>query len=737
MDAVTSQHSTRPVSQYTAREPEPSIPISGPVRLGAHLNSRGVDVAVLASHATAVEVCFVDTSAYHTSERRFRLRRSNHGIWTGHVPGIRAGQAYGYRVHGRWDPAQGLRHNPAKLLLDPYAKAIVRAPELHPALFSHVVDADLKPGADLKPDQRDSVDVTALGVVVEDQRTEINRPNTSWDQTVIYEAHVVGLTKNLPGIPPELRGTYAGAAHPVTINHLKTLGVTAIEFLPIHAKMTEPFLTAQGKENYWGYNTLNFFTPEPSYAMAASQNAGPQAILDEVKGMVKLLHEAGIEVLLDVVYNHTCEAGSDGPTLSWRGLDNSMYYRHDAQHPGRLIDTTGCGNSLDFRRLPVIQLTLDSLRYWVENIGVDGFRFDLAVTLGREGDSFNHMHPLYVAMATDPVLSQVKLINEPWDLGHGGWCTGQFPAPTADWNDRFRDTLRSFWVTEPAAIIHGGQGGDQRDLATRIAGSADLFGHGRIPGGRGVYSSINFITAHDGFTMHDLVAYNYKHNEANGENNRDGTENNRSWNHGVEGPTANVRILSARRQTMRNLFASLIFSVGTPMITAGDEMMKTQDGNNNAYSQNGEVSWIDWDLDEDQRNMLETVSYLLRLRRDHRTFRPTNFYTGGHIDGDTIPDLTWLDHDGQTMPDYKWFDPHVRLLQALRSGFGQDADALVVVNGHPDSRVIALPQGRGTPFHLEWCSSWETPRYTTTTYTPGAITRVPPLSFTLFFANPR
>lgn len=733
---MTSQQSTKPVSRYTAREPEPSLPVTGPVRLGAHLTGHGVDVAVMASHATAVDVCFVDASAYHASERRFRLRRGDHGVWSGHVPGIRAGQAYGFRVHGRWDPAQGLLHNPAKILLDPYARAITRTPELHPALYSHVVDADLKPDPSRQADQRDSAEVTALGVVVEDQPLEIHRPNVPWDQTVIYEAHVVGLTKALPGIPEELRGTYAGAAHPVTINHLKSLGVTAIEFLPIHAKMSEPFLSVQGKENYWGYNTLSFFTPEPSYAMESSRAAGPQAVIDEVKGMVKLLHDAGIEVLLDVVYNHTCEAGSDGPTVSWRGLDNSMYYRHDSQRPGQLIDTTGCGNSLDFRRMPVIRLTLDSLRYWVEHIGVDGFRFDLAVTLGREGDSFNHMHPLYVAMATDPILSQVKLINEPWDLGHGGWRTGQFPPPTADWNDRFRDTLRSFWVTEPAAIVHGGQGGDQRDLATRIAGSADLFGHGRMPGGRGVYSSVNFITAHDGFSMYDLVSYNHKHNEGNGEDNRDGTDNNRSWNHGVEGESADPKILAARRQTMRNLFASLFFSVGTPMIAAGDELMKTQGGNNNAYSQNGAVSWIDWDLDQDQRNMFDTVAYLLRLRRDHRTFRPTTFYTGNTADGDVIPDITWLDYTGQMMPDYKWFDPNVRLLQALRSGFGQDADALIVANGNVTWRVVQLPQGRGNPFRLEWRSTWETPRRSTPTYAPGALTRVPPLSLTLFFANP-
>jgi len=696
-----------------------------------------VDVAVFASHATAVEICFVDGFGPHTSERRYNLNKTFHGRWSGRIPGIRAGQAYGFRVHGRWDPEHGLRHNPAKLLLDPYARAVTREPILHPALFSHAVDADLNPEPSFGADDRDSADVNALGVVVDEPGVVDHHPYISWDRTVIYEAHVVGLTKQLEAIPEELRGTYAGVAHPVTIDYLKSLGVTAIELLPIHSKMSEPFLTMQNKENYWGYSTLNFFAPEPSYAMQSSIDAGPQAIIDEVRGMVKLLHEAGIEVILDVVYNHTAEAGGDGPTVSFRGLDNSMYYRHNSSRPGQLVDSTGTGNSLDFRRHPVIQLTLDSLRYWVEQIGVDGFRFDLAVTLAREGNSFNHNHPLYVAMATDPVLSRVKLINEPWDMGHGGWRTGQFPAPTADWNDRFRDTLRSFWITEPASILHGGHGGDQRDLATRLAGSADLFGHGRVPGGRGVHSTINFITAHDGFTMHDLTAYNHKHNEANGENNRDGTDNNRSWNHGAEGETSDETILSARRTSMRNLFASLVFAGGTPMIAAGDEIMKTQHGNNNAYCQNSQISWLDWNLDDDQRNMRDTVSYLLRLRRDHSVFRPKSFYTGAIAKGDSIKDIEWLDHTGHLIPDFKWFDPNVRLLQAMRSGFGQDADALIVINGNPTSRVVTLPEGRGTPFSIEWCSHWEKPRRSTEVYAPGAITRIEPLSFTLFFANPR
>ncbi|MDP9800476.1 glycogen operon protein [Arcanobacterium wilhelmae] len=722
--------------RFVARDSEYSLRIAGrPVHLGARLMENGADFAVLAGQATRVEVCFLDLTSPYVSERRFRLHRGTYGIWSGHVPGIRAGQAYGYRVWGKWKPNLGQKHNPAKLLLDPYARGIIQAPTLDPALFSHEVNDDLHPIDGMVADQRDSAPVAAIGMVMNEPESVTDRPNTPWDQTVIYEAHVVGLTKQLEGIPQELRGTYAGVAHPVTINYLRSLGVTAIELLPIHAKMSEPFLTERGLTNYWGYSTLSYFSPEPSYATKGNQALGPDGVLAEVRGMVSLLHKAGIEVILDVVYNHTCEAGADGPTVSWRGLDNSTYYRHDSARPGVLKDTTGTGNSLDFRRTHVVGMTLDSLRYWVEKVGIDGFRFDLAVTGARHGDAFLYNHPLYVAMATDPILSQVKLINEPWDLGYDGWRTGQFPPPTADWNDRFRDTMRRYWVTEPAAIAGGGYGSDARDFATRISGSADLFSHGRIPGGRGLYASVNFITAHDGFSMYDLVSYNAKHNEANGEDGRDGTNDNHSWNHGAEGP-ASAEIEAARRKTIRNLMAMLAFSAGTPMLRAGDERLDSQGGNNNAYCQDNEISWIDWAPSEEKNNMVETVSYLLSLRRDHSVLRPLKFFTGAQTAGDSLPDVVWYDRHGDELTDHKWYNREVRTLLMLRSGGGKDADALLVLNGNPESKQVVLPTGRGTDYTLVWDSTWARPRERGVALKPGDETLVAPTSIQLYLANP-
>ncbi|MFY9263749.1 MAG: glycogen debranching protein GlgX [Arcanobacterium sp.] len=706
-------------------------PIINPIRLGPSVVDGGVDFVVAAPHATAVYVCLIDEVDGELTERRYALSPQMYGLWAGHISGIGPGQKYGLRADGPWNPASGHRYNVAKLLLDPYARAIAQVPTFHSALYPHEVDENYAPIAGLEPNNQDSLEVAAIGVVVADQPNNTQPLRIPWDQTVIYEAHVIGLTKLLTSIPEELRGTYAGVAHPATIAHLKNLGITTIELLPIHAKMSEPFLSMKDMENYWGYNTLSFFAPEPSYAMASNQALGPQAVLDEVKGMIKLLHDAGIEVILDVVYNHSCEGGVEGPSLSWRGLDSTIYYRHDSAHPSQFKDTTGCGNSFDFRRHVVLQMTLDSLRYWVADMGVDGFRFDLAVTLGREGDHFNHNHPLYMAMATDPILSTVKLINEPWDMGYGGWRTGQFQIPTADWNDRFRDTLRSFWVAEAGSISHGGHGSDPRDLATRMAGSADMFGYGRIPGGRGVHSTINFITAHDGFTMADLCSYNHKHNEANCEDNRDGTDNNRSWNHGVEGPSDNPVVRAARRKTVRNLMGSLILAAGTPMLAAGDEILKTQGGNNNAYCQNSMISWIDWELDDHQRNMLATTAHLLRLRREHSVLRPTKFYTGA--DSDEVADLEWLSAEGERLDDFSWFDPSMRLLQMLRSGHGEDVDALLVINGLPREGEIRLPWGRGNDYVKVWASEWENPNTPGEVFHPGERTSVAPLSLTLYF----
>ncbi|MDO5025511.1 MAG: glycogen debranching protein GlgX [Trueperella sp.] len=724
-------------TKFVPGSAQPCQPIRRrPAQLGAHLRETGVDFAVQASYANEVWVCLVDPAT--NTEQHWSLNRDNFGLWSGHIPGIGAGQHYGYRVFGKWEPGAGLRHNPNKLLLDPYTRAIGRSAQLGPELYSHVVDTDLLPAPDFPLDTRDSAALAPLGTVVAPESPLTQPLYLPWNTTVIYEAHVVGLTKQFDRIPAELRGTYAGLAHPETVAYLQNLGITAIELLPIHAKMSEPFLTQQGKANYWGYNTLGFFAPEPSYATAHAQAAGPQAVLTEVKQMVCALHEAGIEVILDVVYNHTCEAGIDGPTVSWRGLDNTSYYRHDSARPGQFKDSTGCGNSLDFRRQSVIRLTLDSLRYWVSEFGIDGFRFDLAVTLSRDGDTFNRHHPLYQAMATDPVLREIKLINEPWDVGFGGWRTGQFPIPTADWNDRFRDTLRSFWLSEPAAITAGGAGEDQRDLATRLSGSADLFSHGRTPGGRSVHASVNMITAHDGFTLADLVSYNEKHNWDNGEENRDGTPNNLSWNHGVEGNPADLpdEVAAARRKSARNLMASLLLAAGTPMITAGDEILKTQNGNNNAYCQDSPLSWLDWPLGPTQQDMYQTTKYLLQLRRENSALRPTSFYTGTAVGADALPDLEWLDRTGNQVPEYLWFDNTERVIQVLRSGAGTDADVLLVLNGSPNAQTIQLPTARNLPFHLVWDSQWERPRPGTRKYEPQAVTTMAPLSMQVYLAYP-
>ncbi|MGO1582384.1 MAG: glycogen debranching protein GlgX [Actinomycetaceae bacterium] len=699
----------------TATSPVPG-PASHIHRRGVHLVGDGVDVSVFASRATRVDLCLVDEAEDGSrSERRFALRGPVQGVWHGHVPGVRAGQRYGFRVHGPWSPSRSQRHNPAKLLLDPYARSIVGTPRLTPALYAHVVGEDLAPvDGTGSPDPRDSVGDVALGVVVDDAFDgAVPAPRTPWRDTVIYEAHVRGLTMNLPGLPDHLRGTYAGLAHPVTIAHLEDLGVTAVELLPIHAKMDEPHLTAKGLTNYWGYNTLTFFAPEPSYATAAARAAGPAAVLAEVKGMVALLHAAGIEVLLDVVHNHTCEGGVAGPTVSWRGLDSSGYYLHDDHDRGRMLDMTGCGNTLDLRRTEVVRMTLDSLRYWVREVGVDGFRYDLAVTLGRNADQFTAYHPFLVTLATDPVLREVKHIAEPWDLGPEGWRTGQFVAPVAEWNDRFRDAVRTFWLADPRAAAEGATGHDLRDLATRLSGSADLFGHGEVTGGRGPHASISYVTAHDGFTLADLVSYEHKDNSANLEGNRDGTTDNRSWNHGAEGrvhadsPAAGI--LPLRRRSMRNLLGTLLLSPGTPMITAGDEIGRTQRGNNNTYCQDGELSYLDWDLEEWQEDLLATTRHLLALRREHDVLRPEGFFTGRTADGDVVPDLAWLDHEAREMGAHRWHDPHNRVVQLLRSGRGTGPDALVVLSGSLDYAEVTLPVGRGTGYHLAWSSEWDSP----------------------------
>jgi isoamylase len=658
-------------------------PRTRPHPLGVRLRDGGAEVAVLAAHADGVWFCVLDPAERGGwIERQVELTSRTHGVWHGFVPDVGVGIRYGYRAAGRWEPVLGYRHNAAKFLLDPYARALDGRFRLTPQAFGHVVDARFTGNPDVR-DLRDSLPFVPRGVVTgrafdwgDDQP-----PAVPIADTVVYETHVKGFTKRLPGVPERLRGTYAGIAHPAAIEHLLRLGVTTVELLPIQAIGDEPWLVARGLTNYWGYSTLGYFAPEPRYAAAGD----PLDVVDEVKGMVRALHEAGLEVVLDVVYNHTCEGGPGGPSLSWRGLDNATYYRLDAH--GGYVDTTGCGNSLDFRDARVVQLTLDSLRYWVEEMHVDGFRFDLAPTLARGHDGFDPDHPFLVAARIDPVLGNAKLIAEPWDLGGHGWRTGQFPPPFSEWNDRFRDGAREFWLSGGRQVARGEPTGGVRDLATRLAGSADIF-----PAHRGPLASINFVTAHDGFTLADLAGYDHKHNEANGEGNRDGTTDNRSWNHGVEGETDEAEVLAGRRRTARNLLGTLLLATGVPMITAGDEFGRTQGGNNNAYCLDDETSWLDWHLDEEQRALLATTAHLVRLRKEHPVLRQSRFFAGRPVHSDGTKDLAWFARDGTEMVHERWHEPSLRTLQMYLHAVVPDGRG-----SHVDESLLVVVQGAGWP----------------------------------------
>lgn len=724
-----------------------------PARLGAHVASDGIDIAVVAPHAEAVEVCFFDSYAPDASERRFRLIGPSEGIWHGHIAGYHTGASYGFRVWGPWDPSRGLYYNPHKLALDPYARVLAGQVEQGPTVYAHEVDEDLYPIYPLRPSREDSAPSTVRGVIAATPFPVVPGPNTPWNQTVIYEAHVKGLTKNLAGVPEELRGTYAGLAHPATVSYLNDLGVTAIELLPVHAKLDEPFLTDRGLSNYWGYSTLSYFAPEPSYASAAARAAGPGAIVDEFRGMVSILHEAGLEVILDVVYNHTCEGGASGPAVSWRLLDNEMYYRVDP-NTGNMQDFTGCGNSVDSSEPRVNQMVLDSLRYWAQDMGVDGFRFDLGVTNGRMHDDFTPEHPMLQACLTDPVLRTKKMIAEPWDIGPGGWQTGGFPLAFSTWNDHYRDSLRQFWLVDAATQSRGiARGRGPFDLATRLSGSQDLYGHMSEAATRSTRRSINFITAHDGFTMADLVCYDHKHNSANLEENRDGTDNNLSWNHGVEGRATGpkdqnsylpasidsiIELRPLRVRSIYNLFTMLMISAGTPMFVAGDEFGRTQYGNNNAYCQDSEISWVDWDWEDWQAQVCDTVRMLIKMRKEHPVMRPERFLTG-MVHDDVIPDVSWYDSCGKSLTDHSWHDPQNRVLQMLRSGQALgDVDLLVAINATAEEATVTLPAGHGPAYALQWDTTWETPDTPEfgTRYVPGEDVPMEPFSVLLFFSNP-
>ncbi len=643
-----------------------------PAPLGATFDGAGTNFAVFSEVAEAVELCLFDQDG---AEERIPLTEREAFVWHCHLPRVGPGQRYGYRVHGPWNPAEGLRCNPAKLLLDPYARAVEGEVDWAPAVAGHRHD---DPGA---MDDADSAPHVMRSVVItpyfdwQDDRP----PRRPYNETVIYEAHVKGLTMTHPDVPEELRGTYAGLAHPAVVDHLLRLGVTAVELMPVHQFVHDGFLLDRGLRNYWGYNTIGFFAPHNGYAAGR----GPGDAVPEFKAMVRDLHAAGIEVILDVVYNHTAEGNERGPTLCFRGLDNRAYYRLSEDDPRFYHDTTGTGNTLLMRHPQVLQLIMDSLRYWVEEMHVDGFRFDLAASLARQFHEVDRLSAFFDLVHQDPVVSRVKLIAEPWDLGPGGYQVGNFPPQWSEWNGRYRDTVRDYWRGEPAAI---------GEFAARIAGSSDLY----RDDGRKPMASVNFVTAHDGFTMRDLVSYNERHNAANGEDNRDGESHNRSWNHGVEGPTDDPEILALRGRQQRNMLATILLSQGVPMLLHGDELGRTQGGNNNAYCQDTPVSWIDWSaVDAD---LLEFTRRAVALRAAHPVLRRRRFPDGA--------DLRWLRPDGQDMREADWDGGVARSLAVLLDGTAidepgprgetiEDDDLLLLMNAHDAAIAFTLPAARG------------------------------------------
>ncbi len=670
-----------------------------PTRLGAHPDGDGTSFAVFSSAAAyggAVELCLLhDTNAAGWTERRLPML-VEHDVWHARVPGVGPGQVYGYRV----SVPTGAPHSAGALVVDPYARAMTQPRPADPRhLLGVVVDGTFDWGDDAPP-------------------------RHPWADTVLYEVHVKGLTKQHPEVPEALRGSYAGLAHPAVIEHLTALGVTAVELLPVHQFLTEPFLLDKGLPNYWGYSTIGYFAPHAGFSSTGSRGGQVR----EFKQMVKALHAAGLEVVLDVVYNHTAEGGEGEPPLSLRALADDVYYRH---HDGHYFDTTGTGNSLDAGRPEVLRLVMDSLRYWVTEMHVDGFRFDLAAALAREGLSIDHMSAFFALMYSDPVLNRVKLIAEPWDVGQwDSYQVGRFPAGWNEWNDRFRDSVRDFWRGD----------GHAGDLATRLAGSADLYGAGR----RGPDASVNFVTAHDGMTLNDLVAYSTKHNEANLEDNRDGTTNNRSANYGIEGPTDDPAILAVRQRQRRNLLATLLLSQGVPMLLGGDEIGRTQWGNNNAYCQDNEISWYDWaGVGEAERALRNFTRRAIALQLSQPALRRRSFLTGATLPGAELPDVGWFDHDGTPMSGHRWTDTATRCVAVLLAGDRVDPrdvagrpqrgdDVLLILNSHWDhiSR-FALPGRSGAQWSVV-LDTWQAdgaPAADAVPRIPGQILDVPPRTF--------
>jgi len=660
----------------------PRVWPGSPYPLGATWDGVGVNFALFSEHATRVELCLFASPEAEVESLTIPLPEQTDMVWHAYLPDVQPGQLYGYRVHGRFAPHEGHRFNPQKLVLDPYARTVGRAVRWNEALFGFTFGED-----DTTCDRRDSAPFAPLAAVVDNAFTwgGDRAPRTPWHETLIYELHVKGFTKLNSQIPEALRGTYRGLASEPAIRHLTSLGVTAVELMPVHHHADDWHLVQRGLGNYWGYNTLSYFAPDIAYAAAAA----PLDAVREFKMMVRALHAAGLEVILDVVYNHTAEGDHTGPTLSLRGIDNASYYRLRPDQPRYYQDFTGCGNTLNMRSPRVLQLIMDSLRYWVQEMHVDGFRFDLASALARELHAVDKLGAFFDIIHQDPVLSQVKLIAEPWDLGEGGYQVGNFPTKWTEWNGKYRDTVRRFWRGDRGVVS---------ELATRLSGSSDLYEQS----GRRPYASINFVTAHDGFTLADLVSYSEKHNEANGERNQDGENHNLSWNCGVEGATTDPRVLELRARQRRNLLATLMMSVGVPMISGGDEVGRTQQGNNNAYCQDNETSWTHWDLSAGQRHFLEFSRRLIRIWKENPVLRRRKFLQGRRIRGADVADIAWLDPSGQEMTDEVWNAPDVRSLGMRLNGDAIDeadergervvGDSLLIIfNSNAAPQPFTLP----------------------------------------------
>jgi glycogen operon protein len=684
-----------------------------PYPLGATWDGEGVNFALFSEHATAVDLCLFDSLDSPKEDFRIPLLERTNRIWHGYLPEIRPGELYGYRVQGPYAPEVGHRFNPNQLVLDPYAKAMTGDLRWSDLLYGY---DQSNPMDDRSFNREDSAPSMPRCIVVNSAFTwgDDRPPRNPWSQTLIYECHVKGMTARHPAVPEDLRGTYLGLASDPILDHLLSLGVTAVELLPVHHCISERQLFERGMTNYWGYNSIGFFGPDPRYAVGSH---GEQ--VQEFKSMVKAFHRAGIEVILDVVYNHTAEGNHLGPTLCFRGIDNRSYYRLVPDNPRHYLDFSGCGNSLNVGHPRVLQLVLDSLRYWVTEMHVDGFRFDLAPALARNPIHFDRSASFFATVQQDPVLAQVRLIAEPWDLGPGGYQVGNFPPGWAEWNGHYRDTIRRFWRGEEGRVA---------ELASRISGSSNLF----QASDRIAHSGINFMTSHDGFTLHDLVSYERKHNEANGEENRDGTNESFSRNWGVEGETESLRVLRMRERMKRNFLATLLFSQGVPMLSQGDEFGRTQLGNNNAYCQDNDVSWLDWDLDERERDLLDFSLRVIRIRESNPVFRRRRFFAGNPVPGEGVKDVSWIRPDGNEMDVSDWHNPKNRVLGMLIHGEASDEvdergrpnrgqTLVLLLNGGGRSRYFQLP---GMPEQGVWREIVNTARPGTRVVRGGGVNLV-------------